>query len=356
MATPTNPQDDCKSLYVGNLGPKVTQALLFEVFSSLGLVTSVKLITDKITQQNMGYGFVDYADHQTAEAAMNGLNGRDLYGQELRINWAVAGGNKEDTSAHHHIFVGDLSPEVDDNALWEAFKGFGSLSDARIMRDPTTRSRGYGFVAFREHTDAQQAMRMMTGVFLGSRAIRCNWANQKSAAKPSTSKSSDYESVLYQTPSTNTTIYVGNIAPDTTEVMVRDVFEEFGAIEDVRIQGDKGYAFVKFQTHQTAADAIINGTGKIMGMRTIRCSWGKEKSAGDSVTVPVSPMMGGYPMMMNPMMMMPGAGMGGYGMMGQGNMAQMGMYGMPQMGMYGMPQTQMYPSTGTQNRQGGQRK
>lgn len=46
----------------------------------------------------MGYGFVDYADHHTAEAAMNGLNGRDLYGQELRINWAVAGGNKEDTS------------------------------------------------------------------------------------------------------------------------------------------------------------------------------------------------------------------------------------------------------------------
>jgi nucleolysin TIA-1/TIAR len=205
--------------------------------------------------------------------------------------------------------------------------------------------------------DAQQAMRMMTGVFLGSRAIRCNWANQKSAAKPSTSKSSDYESILYQTPSTNTTIYVGNIAPDTTEVMVRDVFEEFGAIEDVRIQGDKGYAFVKFQTHQTAADAIINGTGKIMGMRTIRCSWGKEKSAGDSVTVPVTPMMGGYSMMMNPMMMMPGAGMGGYGMMGQGNMAQMGMYGMPQMGMYGMPQTQMYQSpSGNQNRQGGQRK
>jgi nucleolysin TIA-1/TIAR len=191
---------------------------------------------------------------------------------------------------------------------------------------------------------------MMTGVFLGSRAIRCNWANQKSAAKPSQSKSSDYESILYQTPSTNTTIYVGNIAPDTTEVMVRDVFEEFGTIEDVRIQGDKGYAFVKFQSHQTAADAIINGSGKIMGMRTIRCSWGKEKSATDSVsTVPMNQNMSAYGMM--PMMMMPQQAMGGYGMMPQGNMAQMGMYGMPQMGMYGMPQTQMYPNAGTQNRQ-----
>src|SRR5687768_16230163 len=116
----------------------------------------------------MGYGFVDYTDHMSAENAMNGLNGRDLYGQELRINWAVAGGNKEDTSsmrkflmcmlfinplAHHHIFVGDLSPEIDDGALWEALQAFGSLSDARVMRDPNgNRSRGYGFVAFRDHS------------------------------------------------------------------------------------------------------------------------------------------------------------------------------------------------------------
>jgi len=130
--------------------------------------------------------------------------------------------------------------------------------------------------------------------------------------------------------------------------MVRDVFEEFGQIEDVRIQGDKGYAFVKFTSHQVAADAIINGSGKIMGMRTIRCSWGKEKSATDSVSVPVNPMMSAYNMM--PMMMMPQTAMGGYGMMPQGNMSQMGMYGMPQMGMYGMPQTQMYQNPGTQNR------
>lgn len=56
---------------------------------------------------------------------------------------------------------------------------------------------------------------------------------------------------------------MGNIAPDTTEPMVREVFSDFGTIDEIRIQGDKGYAFVKFQTHQQAADAIINGTGYV---------------------------------------------------------------------------------------------
>jgi hypothetical protein len=41
-------------------------------------------------------------------------------------------------------------------------------------------------------------MRMMNGAFIGTRAIRCNWANQKSAQNKASGKSSDYESVLYQ--------------------------------------------------------------------------------------------------------------------------------------------------------------
>lgn len=48
------------------------------------------------------------------------------------------------------------------------------------MWDQTTgKSRGFGFVAFRERADAEQAIATMNGEWLGSRAIRCNWANQK---------------------------------------------------------------------------------------------------------------------------------------------------------------------------------
>jgi RNA recognition motif-containing protein len=43
----------------------------------------------------------------------------------------------------------------------------------------TNRSRGYGFVAFKRKDDAQRALTEMNGELLGSRPIRCNWANQK---------------------------------------------------------------------------------------------------------------------------------------------------------------------------------
>ncbi|KAK9751810.1 RNA recognition motif [Popillia japonica] len=56
---------------------------------------------------------------------------------------------KQDTSKHHHIFVGDLSPEIETQTLREAFAAFGEISDCRVVRDPQTlKSKGYGFVSF----------------------------------------------------------------------------------------------------------------------------------------------------------------------------------------------------------------
>ncbi|KAK9751811.1 RNA recognition motif [Popillia japonica] len=50
---------------------------------------------------------------------------------------------------HHHIFVGDLSPEIETQTLREAFAAFGEISDCRVVRDPQTlKSKGYGFVSF----------------------------------------------------------------------------------------------------------------------------------------------------------------------------------------------------------------
>jgi nucleolysin TIA-1/TIAR len=50
---------------------------------------------------------------------------------------------------HYHVFVGDLSPEVDNKALHDAFAPCGEVSEAKVIRDPQTlKSKGYGFVSF----------------------------------------------------------------------------------------------------------------------------------------------------------------------------------------------------------------
>jgi RNA recognition motif-containing protein len=84
-------------------------------------------------------------------------------------------------AGHYNIFVGDLSPEVTDATLFAAFCMYPSCSDARVMWDQRSgRSRGFGFVSFRSQQEAEIAISEMTGKWLGSRPIRCNWATKSS--------------------------------------------------------------------------------------------------------------------------------------------------------------------------------
>ncbi len=53
----------CRSLYIGNLHPYVTDNQLQDLFSTLGAVSEVKIIKDKATGMSAGYGFVKFLDH-----------------------------------------------------------------------------------------------------------------------------------------------------------------------------------------------------------------------------------------------------------------------------------------------------
>lgn len=240
----------CRSVYVGNIHPQVSEPLLQELFSSAGALEGCKLIR----KEKSSYGFVDYFDRSSAAIAIVTLNGRNIFGQSIKVNWAYTRGQREDTSGHFHIFVGDLSPEVTDATLYACFSAYSSCSDARVMWDQKTgRSRGFGFVSFRNQQEAQSAINDLTGKWLGSRQIRCNWAT-KGANMNGENQSSESKSVVELTSGTSeeaqemtsddspeknpqyTTVYVGNLAPEVTSVDLHHHFHALGVgtIEDVR--------------------------------------------------------------------------------------------------------------------------
>ncbi|KAF2197019.1 hypothetical protein GQ43DRAFT_226605 [Delitschia confertaspora ATCC 74209] len=299
------PEPNKRALYVGGLDPRVTEDVLRQIFETTGHVQNVKIIPDKNFQsKGFNYGFVEYDDPGAAERAMQTLNGRRVHNTEIRVNWAYQSNSssKEDTSNHFHIFVGDLSNEVNDEVLLQAFSNFGPVSEARVMWDMKTgRSRGYGFVAFRDRADAERALSSMDGEWLGSRAIRCNWANQKGQPSisqqqamasmgmtPTTPYSAghhhfpthgvqSYDMIVQQTPQWQTTCYVGNLTPYTTQSDLVPLFQNFGYVTETRFQSDRGFAFIKMDTHENAAMAICQLSGYNVNGRPLKCSWGKDR-------------------------------------------------------------------------------
>ena len=74
-----------KRLYVGNLGYSTTEAALSELFGTIGEVSSVSLITDRMTGQSKGFAFVEMLEDSTAQEAINQLNGREVDGREIKV-------------------------------------------------------------------------------------------------------------------------------------------------------------------------------------------------------------------------------------------------------------------------------
>ena len=99
------------------------------------------------------------------------MNRRRCMDKEMKVNWATSSsqmpGGKVDTSTHYHIFVGDLSPEIETDTLRNAFAPFGEISDCRVVRDiGTNKSKGYGFVSFVRKPEAQNAIEQVRALRL----------------------------------------------------------------------------------------------------------------------------------------------------------------------------------------------
>ncbi|PIA43987.1 hypothetical protein AQUCO_01800214v1 [Aquilegia coerulea] len=248
------------------------------------------------------------------------LHGRQLYGQAIKVNWAYASGQREDTLAHFNIFVGDLSPEVTDATLYACFSVFPSCSDARVMWDHKTgRSRGFGFVAFRNQQDAQSAINDLTGKWLGNRQIRCNWASKGAGGYEDKESNENQNAVVLtngtpdgaqdsgntEAPENNptfTTVYVGNLAHEVTQAELHRQFYNLGAgvIEEVRIQRDKGFGFVRYYTHEEAALAIQLANGRIVCGKSMKCSWGNKPTPAGIASNPLPPPVPPYHILAGP--------------------------------------------------------
>jgi RNA recognition motif-containing protein len=74
-------------LYVGNLPWRATEAELKDFFATFGKVRSASIVIDRDTGRSRGFGFVEMDDADMANA-LNGANGRDFGGRQLRVSEA----------------------------------------------------------------------------------------------------------------------------------------------------------------------------------------------------------------------------------------------------------------------------
>ncbi|EFW99953.1 mRNA-binding post-transcriptional regulator [Grosmannia clavigera kw1407] len=214
------------SIFVGDLGPEVNEFVLVSLFQArFPSCKSAKIMTDAVTGQSRGYGFVRFSDETDQQRALVEMQGVYCGNRPMRISTAT----------------------------------------------PKTRSHQYGQGQHGQHMPAH-----------GPAQGNMGWGGMGNGGnggyyQPGFGPMAPQPMNQFTDPN-NTTVFVGGLSGYVTEDELRSFFQGFGEITYVKIPPGKGCGFVQF-VHRHAAEMAINQMqGYPIGNSRVRLSWGRSQN------------------------------------------------------------------------------
>ncbi|KAF8163350.1 hypothetical protein B0H34DRAFT_745218 [Crassisporium funariophilum] len=238
------------SLYVGELDPTVTEAMLFEIFNMIGPVASIRVCRDAVTRRSLGYAYVNYLNTNDGERALEQLNYSLIKNRACRIMWSQRDPALRKTG-QGNIFIKNLDEQIDNKALHDTFAAFGNVLSCKVAVDEHDRSRGYGFVHYETAEAAENAIKAVNGMLLNDKKV---YVGHHISRKERQSKLDEMKAQF-------TNLYVKNIDPEMGQDEFEALFSQFGAVTSALISVDeegksKGFGFVNYENHEEAQQAV----------------------------------------------------------------------------------------------------
>lgn len=183
-----------KNLFVKNFPKTWKDADLREKFEKFGEITSCVIQKDE-NGDSLGYGFCSFAEHQMALAAVTELDNFEIEeGKKMTVCRAMTKYQRQaflriqaekykqemhDKFRFMNLYVKNFSDDVTDEKLKELFNEFGEITSCKVMTDEKNRSRGFGFVCFKNPEDAEKAINEMNNKMMNDRPLYVGYAQSK---------------------------------------------------------------------------------------------------------------------------------------------------------------------------------
>ncbi|KAG0475083.1 hypothetical protein HPP92_014769 [Vanilla planifolia] len=243
------------SLYVGDLDLNVVDAQLFELFSQVGQVVSVRVCRDINTRRSLGYAYVNYSNPVDAARALDVLNYTPVNNKPIRVMYS----NRDPSarkSGSANIFIKNLDKAIDNKALYDTFSVFGAILSCKVAIDQFGQSKGYGFAQFDQEEAAQNAIEKLNGMLLNDKQVYVGPFLRKQ----------ERENFVNQIKFNN--VFVKNLSDSTTEEDLSRIFGEYGKTTSVVVMREadgksKCFGFVNFENSDDAAHAVQELNGKM---------------------------------------------------------------------------------------------
>jgi polyadenylate-binding protein len=242
------------SLYCGDLDQSITEAQLYELFSTIGPVVSIRVCRDLITRRSLGYAYVNFQQGPDAARAIDVLNFQVVNDKPIRIMYSQRDPALR-RSGVGNIFIKNLDKDIDNKALYDTFAQFGNIVSAKVASALDGASKGYGFVQFDTAEAAQTAIDKVNGMLMNDKQVYVGPFQRRGERGGG--------------PSTFNNVYVKNLHEAVLEDKLREVFEQHGTLTSVVVMKDaegksKGFGFVCFEDTDAAGEAVDKLDGFVL--------------------------------------------------------------------------------------------
>lgn len=247
-ANPSTPYASA-SLYVGDLTPDVTEALLFEIFNAVGPVASVRVCRDAATRRSLGYAYVNFHRVDDAERALDTMNFKNIRNRPCRIMWSHRDPSLR-KSGLGNIFVNHLAKTIDNKQLYDTFSMFGNILSCKVSANSKRESLGYGFVHYETEESAISAIARVDGKVIAGEKVSVTAF--KSKKERGTNNKFKY-----------TNVFVKNLTGEVTKEEVEGLFSKYGTVTSSVITVDletktRAFGFVNYSAPEEATLAVEN--------------------------------------------------------------------------------------------------
>ena len=181
-----------RNLFVGQLSWNIDDEWLKTAFADCGPVERASVQMDRQSGRSRGFGYVLFATSDAAKKAAAEMNGKEIDGRAIKVDFATertpnpAARAKQfgDTPAEptHTLFVGNVSFDATEDAVWELFSEYGDVVNVRLPTDRETGAmKGFAYVEFSNVESAKKAYEGAAGGEIGGRYFRLDYSHPREA-------------------------------------------------------------------------------------------------------------------------------------------------------------------------------
>ncbi|XP_058535343.1 polyadenylate-binding protein 4 isoform X8 [Ochotona princeps] len=272
------------NVFIKNLDKSIDNKALYDTFSAFGNILSCKVVCDE--NGSKGYAFVHFETQEAADKAIEKMNGMLLNDRKVFVGRFKSRKEREaelgaKAKEFTNVYIKNFGEEVDDESLKDLFSQFGKTLSVKVMRDPTGKSKGFGFVSYEKHEDANKAVEEMNGKEIGGKVIFVGRAQKKVERQAELKRK--FEQLKQERISRyqGVNLYIKNLDDTIDDEKLRKEFSPFGSITSAKVMLEdgrsKGFGFVCFSSPEEATKAVTEMNGRIVGSKPLYVALAQRK-------------------------------------------------------------------------------